>query len=477
MALQIPILRLGEPYRSLDQSPVMPIGGGPPLAQLSLANPGLISRDLRRVGAAAERLRELSCRRLIEICAEAAERFANDSLPIGLDGQQSPDDYLHCLAQSSGLPHVMGRANIGKVHKVLAEMEAVLDGLTRGLPPELLDQGSGSVQGRLLAYRCASDALAVVLPSNSPGVNSIWLPSIALRVPVLLKPGREEPWTPWRIMQALIAAGCPREAFGFYPTSHEGAALMLRRCDRGIVFGSAKTTAPYRDDPRVEIHGPGWSKLLIGEDRIDRWESLLDVLTSSVAANGGRSCINASCIVVPRHAEAIAAALAERLASFAPRPPDDPAACLPAFANPTVAEAIDATIERGISSGAVDLCAPLRGGPRRVELDGASYLRPTVIRCAPDHALANTEYLFPFVSVVEMSNQAAFDWLGPTLVLSLVSEDQGLIQRALAQPEIQRLNVGPQPTTRVEWDQPHEGNLFEHLYRRRAFQALSWDAS
>jgi len=24
------------------------------------------------------------------------------------------------------------------------------------------------------------------------------------------------------------------------------------------------------------------------------------------------------------------------------------------------------------------------------------------------------------------------------------------------------------PTGRVEWDQPHEGNLFEHLYRRRA---------
>jgi hypothetical protein len=31
------------------------------------------------------------------------------------------------------------------------------------------------------------------------------------------------------------------------------------------------------------------------------------------------------------------------------------------------------------------------------------------------------------------------------------------------------LNVGPVPTNFVRWDQPHEGNLFEHLYARRAF--------
>jgi hypothetical protein len=25
---------------------------------------------------------------------------------------------------------------------------------------------------------------------------------------------------------------------------------------------------------------------------------------------------------------------------------------------------------------------------------------------------------------------------------------------------------------RISWDQPHEGNLFEHLYARRAFQRV-----
>ena len=35
---------------------------------------------------------------------------------------------------------------------------------------------------------------------------------------------------------------------------------------------------------------------------------------------------------------------------------------------------------------------------------------------------------------------------------------------------IDRLNFGPVPTSRISSDQPHEGNLFLHLYRQRAFQ-------
>ena len=69
------------------------------------------------------------------------------------------------------------------------------------------------------------------MPSNSPAVNSLWLPAIPLKVPVIMKPGKDEPWTPYRLMQAFISAGC-LIAFGFYPTDHEGAADILSLCDR-----------------------------------------------------------------------------------------------------------------------------------------------------------------------------------------------------------------------------------------------------
>src|SRR5690606_7268410 len=112
-----------------------------------------------------------------------------------------------------------------------------------------------------------------------------------------------EPWTPWRIAQAFIAAGCPPEALSFYPTSHEGSQAILEYAGRALLFGDRKTVDRYRGNPRVEVHGPGYSKVLIGEDEIDQWEDHLDVLVRSVLDNGGRSCINASTIIVPRHAD------------------------------------------------------------------------------------------------------------------------------------------------------------------------------
>jgi hypothetical protein len=60
--------------------------------------------------------------------------------------------------------------------------------------------------------------------------------------------------------------------------------------------------------------------------------------------------------------------------------------------------------------------------------------------------------------------------IGPSLVVTAITQDEKFIRELLASPSIERLNLGPLPTTRVQWDQPHEGNLFEFLYRRRAIQ-------
>ena len=60
--------------------------------------------------------------------------------------------------------------------------------------------------------------------------------------------------------------------------------------------------------------------------------------------------------------------------------------------------------------------------------------------------------------------------IGSTLVASVITEDRDFIRALMSCREIDRLNVGPIPTCQLSWDQPHEGNLFEHLYRQRAFQ-------
>ena len=38
---------------------------------------------------------------------------------------------------------------------------------------------------------------------------------------------------------------------------------------------------------------------------------------------------------------------------------------------------------------------------------------------------------------------------------------------------LDRLNLGPVPTTQLNWLQPHEGNLIDFLFRARAFQTAS----
>ena len=81
-----------------------------------------------------------------------------------------------------------------------------------------------------------------------------------LKTALVLKPGSAEPWTPYRIIQALIKAGAPREAFHFYPCDHAGAAEILRNTGRGMVFGDVSTTKVWANDPRMEIHGPASAK-------------------------------------------------------------------------------------------------------------------------------------------------------------------------------------------------------------------------
>jgi len=468
--IQLPLLRAGKPYTSLDQIDVSHIATGEPLARVSQANRGLIARDLDAMDKNRAELKALSVAELLRICKDAAALFSSAELPLGED-TQSPDDYIVQVSATTGLPQSLARANMAKIHLVFDEMAAVLDGLTRGLDLSVLDTGENIQDGRPLSYIALTRALGCVLPSNSPGVHSLWLPAIPLKTPLVLKPGREEPWTPYRIAQALISAGCPPQALSYYPTDHGGSAEILLRCGRSLLFGGGSTIEPWIDDPGVQIHGPGRSKVVIGADMIDEWEQYLDTMVTSIAANGGRSCINASGIWVPARGREIAAALGERLSQIQARPLDDPEAQLAAFANPAIAHQVSQLIDAQLG----DAEDTARGQSVRVaETGGCTFLNPTLIH-APnaDHPLANAEYLFPFAAVVEVPEAQLVERLGPTLVVTALTQDEELTRQLLASPHIERLNLGPIPTNQISWDQPHEGNLFDFLYQQRALQRLA----
>ncbi|MEX0937063.1 MAG: aldehyde dehydrogenase family protein [Pirellulales bacterium] len=468
--LNIPVLRWGKPYESLETDEVVHFITGETIAKVSQANGGLLTRDMRKAQQARDVLRQISCDELLERVKRAADLYLKGTLPLG-DGTQSPDEFARAQSATTGLPEHMCKANMQKNHFVLTRMDQVLDALTRGLELSILTRGYGvESRGIPVSYQAQTPAVGLVLPSNSPGVHTLWLPVIPMQIGLVLKPGPQEPWTPYRMNSAFVEAGIPAEAMSIYPGGADVGAAVLAACNRSMIFGGTPTVERYKGDPRVQAHGPGFSKILLGDDVVDDWEQYLDLMAESVYLNSGRGCINCSGIWASRHTREIAQALAERIGPIEVKPPEDSEAGLAAFTVPGVAAAVWEAIEADLrDQGTTHMTEPY--GDRLVEMERCAYLRPTVVHCtSPQAPIASKEYMFPFASVVECPQEKMIESIGPTLVCSAITDDETFQRRLSDATHIDRLNLGPIPTTKLNWLQPHEGNIVEFLFRARALQ-------
>ena len=135
--IDIPALRWGKPYESLEKSEVVHFESGEKLAEVSQANPGIVQRDMRK-GAhkAREALKRIPADELIGMVKEGSRLYLEADLPLG-NGTQGPDDFVRYQSATTGLPEHMCRANMAKNQFVLEHMEEVLDSLTRGLDLEI----------------------------------------------------------------------------------------------------------------------------------------------------------------------------------------------------------------------------------------------------------------------------------------------------------------------------------------------------
>ncbi len=130
--LHLSVLRWGQPYQSLDIDQVVHFQTGEPIAKVGRANGGLIQRDMRKAARARDALREIPIQELIARVGKAGELYANAELPLG-DGSQTPDEFVRAQSGSTGIPERLCRANMKKNTFVLAEMQRILQSLTRGL--------------------------------------------------------------------------------------------------------------------------------------------------------------------------------------------------------------------------------------------------------------------------------------------------------------------------------------------------------
>ena len=237
-----------------------------------------------------------------------------------------------------------------------------------------------------------------------------------------------------------------------------------------MIFGGPQTIEQYAGNPKVQVHGPGYAKVVLGDDCVDDWEKYVDLMVDSVYRNGGRSCINASSIYASRHTKEIAEAVAAKLGPIEILPPESPESGLAAFTIEGAAQAIWNAIESDAKSSLVtDMTSQY--GERLVERTPVAYIRPVVLHhVSHESESRNKEYMFPMVNVVECPQAQMINAIDYTLVCTAITNDDGFRRDLIDCVHIDRLNLGPIPTPQLDWLQPHEGNLIEFLYKNRALQ-------
>jgi acyl-CoA reductase-like NAD-dependent aldehyde dehydrogenase len=402
----MPILRHGVIYRSLDTRTVRAPGSGRALAEVSLANPGLIRRDARRAPPL-----NLDPSAIAEALKRGAELL---DAPLTLDPDEPPmeaHEFKDLVQASTGLSGEVITRQLALLAETLVDLAHRAADLT---PAPIRD-------------------LAVVLPSNALAVNRAWLPAIALGARVALKPGAADPFTPHRVVAALIAAGIPAEHFSIYPSDHDTTAALIGAASRTQLFGDASVVARYRADPHVQVNGPGRSAVILGPSA--DWTAHLEALAEGVRLHDGRSCLNTSSIVTlgdEETAHALAKALSARLQGA-------PSVNL---GDPTKAYAVDARIQGALKTpGARDVTQASRGHGRCTEsVAGHPTLAPTVVLCSdPQHPLARLELPFPYTSVTSVPEGALMTWLGSTLSVATLGVDATLEQAIIRAPNVERL--------------------------------------
>ena len=99
--IQLPVIRWGQPYESLEFDQVTHFATGEPIAKVGRANAGMIQRDMRKAQAARDALTAIDIEDLIQRVVRAGELYMKATLPMG-DGTQNPDEFIRAQSASTG---------------------------------------------------------------------------------------------------------------------------------------------------------------------------------------------------------------------------------------------------------------------------------------------------------------------------------------------------------------------------------------
>ena len=337
---------------------------------------------------------------------------------------------------------------------VLANMDKILDvAHARARPRHPRRRGYGVERGVPVSYQAQSPVLGLVLPSNSPGVHTLWLPIIPMQIGLVLKPGPQEPWTPYRMAAAFIAGGHSARGDLDLPRRRRRRRRGARQLRAQPDLRRHRTVERYKGNPRVQAHGPGFSKILLGDDQVDQWEKYLDMMVDSVFVNSGRGCINCSGIWAAATRRRSPRRSPQRLGPIGRcrrRIPKRRWPRSPCPGGPRRSRSRSTPISRrpGVDRHDGEVSRRRSRSSRRDVRLPAADGRP--LRARRTRPIAKKEYMFPFVTVVECPQEKMLETIGPTLVCTAITENETFQRRLLDAVHIDRLNIGRVPDDQAQ---------------------------
>ena len=438
-------------YRTRNRQAITDTSGAP-IAETSLVPRLFVHRSLD----AQRKLQPLGAAEREAALVEAADVFVSSTI-AGLDF----DSYIGLTCRVTGLPMAAARAGAHTVAESLATAcDAVRPARPTGANTDWHDVGP--VGGAVWARRGA--VLAVHAPGNAPGVHGLWPQALALGYRVAIRPSRREPFTAHRVIHALRQAGFRAADALYLPTDHTVAADVIEAADLAMVYGGQDVVARYADDPRKLTNGPGRTKILVTAE--SDWRECLDVIVDSIAHLGGMACVNATAVLYEGDAARLAHAIGERLSTMRPLPNTDERAVLPTTSLADAHALADYLAVKAAGTAAVL-------GADQVVADlgnGLAALRPAVhLLDAPDPAKLNVELPFPCVWVSPWSRADGLAPLRNSLVLTVMTTDDDLVDRLVNEPTVTNVYRGRRATHHTAPHIPHEGFLADFLMRNKGF--------
>ncbi|MGW5315719.1 aldehyde dehydrogenase family protein [Nocardia thailandica] len=437
-------------YRARERKPVVALSGSV-LGEISQVPTLYIRRTLAAMRAAPM----LSAAERFDVLERAADLFTTAEI-----GGLGPQEYERLVSTASGVPSAVVRQSVAWVAEVLREQRATLGlAMPAGAAGDWQDPRT---LGGCAVWTRRGDVFAVHAAGNTPAVHGLWPEAIAMGYKVAVRPSTREPFTAFRLVSALRAAGMPPELVTLLPCDYAGADVLVAESDFAIVYGGEDVVRKYGADPRVLTQGPGRSKILVTAD-VD-WRDKIGLIAASVSHLGGTACTCTTAVLVEGDPAPLAEALAAELAAIPSLPADHPDAVLTVQPHDTAA-AVDAYLRRVAGNA-----RPLLGGDTIVDdlPDGGAVLRPAVhLVDRADAPQLDVELGFPCVWVGPWSPADGVAPLRRSLVLTAMTRRRPLIDALLDEPSITNLYLGDHPTTWLRPGVPHDGYLADFLMRTK----------